>query len=179
MTDKQVTDDMAKKIKKVRKYLYEPLEDKFKRRSKLNEETGCIEWLGSQMGMGYGSVHYKLDRNTKQKTGRAHRLAYQVFVGEIPEGMLVCHTCDNRKCINPKHLFLGTYLDNSRDKIRKGRAVYRRGENNQNAKLTEENIKLSYQLRSEGWIYKDLGEKFSVSPSAIRSALSKKSWKHI
>lgn len=79
--------------------------------------NGCIEWSGGKFRSGYGNAW---DPQT-QKAWKAHRLAYDRLVGKIPEGLLVCHRCDNKPCVNPDHLFLGTVLDNVRDKISKGR----------------------------------------------------------
>ena len=79
-----------------------------------NCETGCLEYQGYLLE-GYGQI--KLNG----KVTTAHRLAYSLFVGEIPEGLLVCHKCDNRKCCEPTHLFLGTHQDNSIDMVSKNR----------------------------------------------------------
>jgi len=86
--------------------------------STVNKETGCWEWdkcLDSQNG--YGITF----RNKIVKHRRAHRLSYIIFIGAIPKGLFVCYDCDNPKCINPKHLFLGTHQDNMDDMVMKGR----------------------------------------------------------
>ena len=79
------------------------------------KENKCWEWKGSRHDWGYGAIPYK-----KQKLS-AHRFAYETFVAPIPEGMFVCHHCDNPICSNPSHLFLGTNLDNIKDCVKKGR----------------------------------------------------------
>jgi HNH endonuclease len=78
-------------------------------------EHSCWEWTASKFRDGYGQI--KVNRKNK----KAHRIAYELFKGPIPENMLVCHTCDNPGCVRPEHLFLGTALDNSHDMINKGR----------------------------------------------------------
>lgn len=78
--------------------------------------NGCWEWLGARKPTGYG-VFSRTDRSAV----RAHRWAYEEFVGPIPAGMSVCHRCDNPPCVNPDHLWLGTQADNVHDMIKKGR----------------------------------------------------------
>ena len=80
----------------------------------VDKGSGCWLWLLSK-AFGYGN--FKVNGKTK----RAHRVAWEEFNGPIPEGMNVCHTCDNPSCVNPEHLFLGTQYDNLQDMKQKGR----------------------------------------------------------
>lgn len=87
---------------------------KFWLRAKLME-SGCFEWQGTLREKGYGRL-YHLGR-----LGDAHRVAWELTRGPIPDGLYVCHKCDNPPCVNPDHLWLGTNTDNMRDMVRKGR----------------------------------------------------------
>ena len=84
--------------------------------STIDEKTGCWNWDLCLDGRGYG-----YSRRNKFTSRSAHRLSYYLFVGPIAEGLFVCHHCDNPKCINPEHLFIGTQKDNMMDMAAKGR----------------------------------------------------------
>lgn len=91
--------------------------DKFFAKLKLNSLNGCLEYTGTLDRKGYGEFSYE------GKIRFAHRLAYYFENGDFDQTMLVCHSCDNPKCCNPVHLFLGTHEDNMRDMVAKGRST--------------------------------------------------------
>ena len=84
------------------------------------KQEGCWGWKGSIIRNNYGTVKYE------NKNLFSHRVSWIIYKGEIPKGMLVCHSCDNPICTNPEHLFLGTYKDNMQDMIKKGRAGWQK-----------------------------------------------------
>lgn len=110
----------------------------------------------------------------------AHRLSYEIYVGEIPEKMYVCHRCDNTLCVNPNHLFLGTPMDNVIDKVQKGRMADQRGDKNPSSKLTESNvIKILSLINNSDKTYKEIGEIFGVGFDTISDIVNRKTWSHI
>lgn len=132
--------------------------------------TGCWLWIGSGDKNGYGRI--KINRKNIQ----AHRLSYQLFKGDIPNSMLICHTCDVPACVNPDHLFLGTAKENSQDSVKKGRDF--RGK--RNAKLSKEQVLIIRQIRtSTNHTYAEIAEKFGVTIAAVTDVCLKRNWKHV
>ena len=139
---------------------------------KVHPSSHCWEWISGTDKKGYGEIRLK-NGKSGGKRAHAHRMAYEVFVGKIPQGMLVCHICDNPKCINPEHLFLGAYKDNYRDSKEKGRNA--KGEKNGQAILTEEQAGF-IKYRSQGLSLKELGEQFGVCIGAISKIRCGHNW---
>jgi hypothetical protein len=125
---------------------------------KTRFKGGCVEWCGKVSKLGYGRAW------NGQKEVMAHRLSWTFANGrEIPEGLLVCHKCDNPKCVNPEHLFVGTPRDNNDDKIAKGRAKYTAAKTGPKARrLSDEDV--AYILAAKGKVGgRHLAEKYGVS----------------
>jgi hypothetical protein len=111
-----------------------PLKQRFE--AKVQVTPGCWPWIGS-LGGGTGDGRYGSIKHLG-KVMAAHRVSYQLHVGEIPHGLHVLHRCDNPRCVNPDHLRLGTHLDNMRDMYSKGRRKAATGLRCGSAKLSDE-----------------------------------------
>lgn len=135
---------------------------------------GCWLWRGAGKGNGYGS--FVIDG----RTWPAHRAAYLIFNGAHPGKMDVCHKCDNRACVNPDHLFLGTRRDNMEDCARKGRTARgarlgdRRGENGTAAKLTWDDVR---SIRASDAPAKQLAQRFNITNDNINRIRRHDTWK--
>ncbi len=108
----------------------------------------------------------------------AHRISYAIHHGSIPDGMIVCHNCDNPPCVNPGHLFLGTYKQNTADMMAKGRGALKYGEKHPSAKLKEEDVKEIFSL-SGILSQRELAKKFNVTQGLIERILNHKAWKTV
>lgn len=140
---------------------------------KFTKTNGCWEWTACKSDNGYGQFFIA----GRQES--AHRISYRFYVGDIVDGLYVLHRCDNRCCVNPSHLFLGTCADNIHDCINKGRQVSSSGEKNGSAKLTEEQVKTIRVKRKEGVPIVDLAKQFRVSGPTIYKVVELRTWKLI
>lgn len=138
----------------------------------MNERAAIIEQLNMAVKSGECLLCWLTPSqaypNTK-KYGKVHRSVWRIFNGDIPEGVFVCHSCDNRRCINPNHLFLGTALDNMHDKINKGRSG-RSGPD----KLLQNKCDEVKTLRKEGWTYETIGQLYNVNRRTVARFLAEK-----
>jgi hypothetical protein len=138
-------------------------------RSMPEPNSGCWLWLGTIDAYGYG-VFRMMGSQIK-----AHRASYQAFRGDIPAGMLVCHRCDVRSCVNPDHLWIGTNQDNLRDCFAKGRGSFR-GEKNPNAVLCPAAVAA---IRTSSESAAVLARALGVSAGAVLSVRSRRTWGHV
>ena len=149
---------------------------------KVNKKGGnsCWEWKAGRFTTGYGQFW------KNNKLARAHRVAWELTKGEIPENQCVLHKCDNPPCVNPIHLWLGTMKENTLDMISKNRQRYvgpwpvLRGEDRPNSKLKEYQVKKIREMyNKDRWTHATLGAKFGVKGGIIGDILSRRKWAHI
>ena len=148
-------------------------EELFWSRVDMKEEDKCWEWRGTAGTTEYGQTSWL------GKDMATHRIAWMLTFGEIPDGLLVCHHCDNPPCCNPKHLFIGTNQDNIDDRERKNRnwMPHSRGEEHGHHKLTEKDVKEIRDLYSTGkYSYLKLAKLYPVSWGAIRQVIKRQNW---
>lgn len=131
-------------------------------------DEDCWLWTGSKQNGGYGTMW------AGGRVRTTHRVAYEVFNGEIPNGLLVCHKCDNRACVNPAHLFVGTHKDNAMDMAKKGRCALQRagmqrprGESHPKAKLSYNIAKLIRCDLARNESQLDVARKYGVSQATV------------
>lgn len=129
----------------------------------VGEDDQCWEWQAGLNTDGYG-----LFRVDSARTISAHIFSWLYFRGEIPVGLCVLHTCDNRKCVNPNHLWLGTRDQNNKDRMRKGRHYYFNGDKSPNSKFSNEQADYIRNLYATGeYTYKQIASIYSVDLSTI------------
>lgn len=144
---------------------------------KINGNS-CWEWQGKINLSGYGQIG---KRGEPKKQVITHRISYEIFKGEIPKGLIICHSCDNKICCNPDHLWIGTPKDNFHDAMKKGRTVYggAKGEKSGNAKLNENKVREIREELEKGTKAKILAEHYGVHVAVIYTIKNKKAWKHV
>ena len=130
----------------------------------------CWEWTGYKTPNGYGWCRFN------GKSDFAHRVAYRMWKGEIPDRMVIRHRCHN-KCVNPAHLDLGTYSDNQKDRVRDGTAA--QGTRNHMTTLTDDQVREIRERRSGGEKLKYLSEAFGVGMNTVSRICARKTWGHI
>lgn len=136
-------------------------------------DDDCWRWKGSSNSGGYG-IYYS---NGKYWSGIfSHRYSYLVSVGKIENGKYVCHSCDNRMCCNPKHLFLGTPAQNSEDAVRKGKIFHRKGSSNGNAKLTWRKVCEIRLAKASGISAVDIADIYNISYTSVYQICNYDTW---
>lgn len=145
---------------------------------KVDKSGDCWSWLGARNRKGYGTIGLG---GKHGKCTPAPRAAWLLTRGPIPDGLLVCHRCDNPTCVRPEHLFLGTALENTHDMISKGRARHRplRGESNRRALLTDEKVRYIRAERGNGRTLASLAAELGVHLTTVHYASNGKNWRHV
>lgn len=138
--------------------------------AKIKKTNGCWIWLAATRS-GYGTM------KINGKMINTHRLSYELYNGPIPKGLYVLHKCDNKKCVNPEHLFLGNQDINMKDMAKKDRHLY--GEKSPLSKLKEEEVKDIRSRKKYRGLQTDLAKEFNIDQTTISLILNNKIWKHI
>ena len=144
------------------------------------DENGCWNW------------RFRMARCKEPRAGTfslnghvmiAYRASYIIHVGPIPEGVLICHSCDNGLCVNPEHLWIGTVGDNNRDAIAKGRRLntLQKGESHTFSKLTQEKVRyFRAEMKDAKWgTLSRLSRELDVDKSTLQDVLRGRTWKHV
>jgi hypothetical protein len=146
--------------------------------SKVEKTETCWLWTGCRNSQGYGQIYIKSNTHAW-----AHRVSYELTYGSIPNGLCVCHRCDNPQCVNPAHLFLGTIADNNRDMAAKGRMWLQRrpqdvaGERNPAAKLCESQVAEIRRRFAQGGITRTaLAREYGVHKGTVGRIISGSYW---
>lgn len=153
-------------------------EERFKKRyfnyvEKSKSTEGCWNWTGAGTKEGYGHISYKA------KVKKSSRIMWEWIYGKIPNKMIICHNCDNPKCVNPDHLFLGTDAINRVDCMKKGRMKYFHGENCSQAKLKDFQVLEIKKLLKDGFSITELAKMYSMGKTTIAHIKNGDNWKHI
>lgn len=150
-----------------------PLDERLWSNVRRGADDECWPWLGHCLPKGYGRL------KVQRRRILAHRYAWELTRGPIPEGLFVLHRCDNPPCCNPAHLFLGTKGENNTDRSKKGRSGDFAGEKHPSAKLTERDVQELRRLRGGGLTYEELGRRFGISWTHARSVAVRITWRHV
>jgi hypothetical protein len=152
-----------------------PVVERFWAKVKVGKPDECWEWQASTDGRGYGQL------NGGNRSLRAHRVSYELHFGSIPDGLDVCHRCDNRRCVNPHHLFVGTRSDNVQDMLKKGRGnfVPQVGSKNHLSKLHEDDIPEIRELAAGGLTCAAIASRFGVTAENISMIVRRLTWSHV
>lgn len=150
------------------------LEERFWRNVCKSDADSCWEWTAA-LRAGYGCM------KVAGKVENCHRIAFTLAYGSVPDGMVVAHKCDNKKCCNPNHLEAITFQQNAIDKFARGLQVNAKGEQNYAAKLTETQVLEARRISQQfGYGYKKIARILGVrSVWALRAAIAGNTWKHI
>ena len=144
---------------------------------KRGADNECWEWTAARFKSGYGAIQFGGRGGRKF---RAHRVSFALANnGELPDGLNICHACDNPPCVNPAHLYAGTQADNMSDMKTKGRLVNPTGERHGESKLTAADVIAIRAASANGEIQRTIATRFGVTRSQVSNIVNRKSWTHI
>lgn len=149
------------------------LRDRFNKKFEVIPFHQCWEWVAMLDRDGYGKIRFGA------KKLLAHRVSYKLHNGDIPPGMCIMHTCDNRACVNPTHLKAGTPADNAKDMFYKGRNNNVAGERNGSNKYSECAVIKARELHSMGFSNKQISELLGIERSSVCRIVNRVIWKHV
>lgn len=141
--------------------------------AKVDKSGDCWNWTAAKRSTGYGCL------KVNGRLISAHRFSFVCHHGEVPEGMVICHACDNPACVRPEHLFAGTPHDNVTDMRSKGRANGPRGHAHPSSCLTEEQVERVWAMRAGGMSHRKIATAFNVAKSSITCILNGRSWRGV
>ncbi len=150
----------------------ENLKQRLLANSRTYSPSGCRFWYGGMSSNGYGVI------SVGNRSTSVHVLSYRLFVGDIPAGMCVLHKCDNRNCLEPSHLFLGTRGENNSDRKRKGRNDCRVGAFNTQAKLTSNDVRKIRRL-CKTQSQRSVSTMFGICQQQVSAIVRRIHWKHV
>lgn len=147
-----------------------PILERFMSKVLPEPNSGCWLWATGLDNKGYG----RFGSGSKKTMRLAHRMAYEHFVGPIPDGLFVCHKCDVRSCVNPDHMFLGNHQDNMTDRNKKSRQV--RGTKQHMSKINEDIVRY---IRSSQKNCTELAAEVGINQSSVSAVRTRRTWKHV
>jgi hypothetical protein len=152
-----------------------PVAERFWSKVAVAGPDECWDWIGSLEPHGYGQI---LDH---RRLVKAHRVSWEIHNGPVPDRLCVCHHCDNRRCVNPAHLYVGTRKDNNRDRgaRKRGRESRDIGELHHNARFTEAEVRAIIAMLEAGYSQGEVGRFFGVRQTTIGRFANRQTWKHL
>lgn len=140
----------------------------------VDPDTGCWVWQKHIGAWGYGM--FGRSSGGVRKTYKAHRASYELYVGPIPDGMMICHKCDNPACCNPEHLYAGTGSDNMNDMWSRDR--HPKHNSKAGAKITVEQVNEIRELEGTGTL-REIGAKYGISAQSVLNIFNRTRWKDV
>ncbi len=141
--------------------------------------TPCLEWTGGKSGWGHGLIRVGSRYEGNSRKDGTHRVAYEHHYGTVPDGLYVCHHCDNPVCCNHQHLFAGTAKENAEDRHRKGRDGNHKGESNGRCRLTEGDVACIRKAIGLGFPREAIAQVYGVCKATINHIAAGRTWGHI